>query len=107
MAPVSPSSLCFLLQLCLGLLIAVAHGQTTYANLTDAIPQLAELSGHNPKNVRSLGNQNFTRCCLQAVADSYSVENGLVVQNTPSYTNISFDVFTASQFPCGAVFGGN
>ena len=110
MASISPSFLCFLLQLCLGLLIAVAHGQTTYANLTDAIPQLADLYPPHtgPKHVRSLGNQNFTRCCLQAVADSYSVnQNGFVVQNKPSYTNLDFQDFNASQFPCGAQYNGN
>jgi hypothetical protein len=104
MAPSGPATV---FQLCFSLLAAVALGQTTYNSLTDAIPQLADLALPGPKHVRSLGNQNFTRCCLQAVADSYYIQDGRVVQNTTSHTNIDFDVFTASQFPCGAVYNGN
>jgi hypothetical protein len=107
MAPISPSSLVFLFPFCLSLLVAGDDGQPPFANLTEAIPQLNDLSGPDPKHVASLGNQNFTRCCLKAINASYKIEGGQVVQNFPNFTSVPYNELMNGQFPCGASFNGS
>src|SRR5271167_3266057 len=76
----------------------------SYQNLSQAFPPLASFYDPFPSRPINLGGQNFTRCCLQAVLESYDLDkNGHVVLNpSTNYTGLSPENFAKDQFPCGA-----
>ena len=81
-----------------------------YSNLSQAFPQLDSLYTtplkHSPYN----GGRNSTRCCLQAVSESYVLQNGQPIQNPnkdQSYIDFPPINLSQSQFPCGASYNGD
>jgi hypothetical protein len=119
MAPTSSASAHFLFQLCFSLLVAVAYAQDQPKDssivpvpLSPAdpiivqIPQLAPLTHPDPKNARSLGNQDFGRCCLKAIYDSYELTDGNVTPKPNGFTTLTVDNLQKGQFPCGATYQG-
>lgn len=92
--------------------VAPAHGSLnssfSYSNVSEAIPQLQDFYTFPLTKSPSIGGQNLTRCCLQAVIESYQVDpSGRVVQTQNDYTNITADQLSNDQFPCGAAYSGN
>ena len=90
-------------------LLGPSHGQLNesfhYTELTQAFPLVftSPLS-HSP----SYGGQNFTQCCVEAVIQSYSVQNGRIVLNPNNYVlGLSPNDFNMTKFPCGATYDGN
>jgi hypothetical protein len=79
-----------------------------YANVSEAIPQLQDFYTFPLRKSPYIGGQNSTRCCLQAVRESYQVDqSGQVIQTQNEYSNISADELSNAQFPCGASWSGN
>jgi len=96
------------------LLFAAQIHAGNYSTLSDAIPQLANLTQNPPtKYAVNLGGANTTHCCLLAVNESFTIENGDLALNSPTYLDPSFTLagFESSsangQFPCGAKYNGN
>jgi hypothetical protein len=90
-------------------LLGPTHGQLNgsfyYTEITQAFPLVftSPLS-----HAASLGGQNFTQCCVEAVSQSYSVQNGQIVLNSDNYVlGLSPNQFNTSQFPCGATYTGS
>ena len=89
-------------------------GQGNFTSLSDAFPELANLT-LEPKTAAhrkpTNGGQDFTHCCLLAVNQSLQVVNGYVVEKSPSFINATVDdllaATAAGQFPCGAAWNGN
>ena len=80
-------------------------------DLPEPLSQIASLVNETfPDRSIFLGGQNFTRCCLQAVSESYDlVSNGsAVLTSDPSqqYLDWAGDRLDAKdfQFPCGAAY---
>src|ERR1700693_2850121 len=81
-----------------------------YSNLSQAFPQLDSLYTaplkHSPYN----GGRNSTRCCLQAVSESYVLQDGQPIQNPnkdQDYIGFPPINLSQSQFPCGASYNGD
>ena len=81
-----------------------------YSNLSQAFPQLDSLYTaplkHSPYN----GGRNSTRCCLQAVSESYVLQDGQPIQNPSKdqdYIGFPPINLSQSQFPCGASYNGD
>ncbi|KAH8899982.1 hypothetical protein GQ53DRAFT_816019 [Thozetella sp. PMI_491] len=86
--------------------LAAAQDAGNYTSLFDALPQLVDLQ--TPFAPNPAGGQNFTRCCLQAVYDSYQIVDGEVVLNPDtSFVNLSAAELNDTSFPCGASFNGS
>ncbi|KAI9681554.1 MAG: hypothetical protein M1829_000751 [Trizodia sp. TS-e1964] len=79
---------------------------TTFTSLEDAFPQLAGL--HAPRSDRSpaSGGQNYTYCCLLAINDSLTVENGAIKDRTNTSLQITGNQLLNAKFPCGASYDG-
>lgn len=90
----------------------VALKDGNFTTISDAIPQLTNLSLTPPRHPQ-LGTMNQTHCCLMALNSAFTVRNGyLVVVNdsflSPGTTAESFlSAVNNGQFPCGASFNGN
>jgi hypothetical protein len=86
--------------------LAAAQDGGNYTSLFDALPQLVDLQ--TPFMPNLAGGQNFTRCCLQAVYDSYQIVDGEVVLNPDtSFVQVSAAELNDTSFPCGASFNGS
>jgi hypothetical protein len=82
----------------------------SYANLSEAFPQLASFYTSHLKHSPNLGGRNGTRCCLQAVSESYIMRDGQPIQNPNSaqdYIDFPAQNLSQSQFPCGAAYDGD
>lgn len=96
--------------LCLFVYLSVAYGQQ---QPSDLIWQLGDVDRYRPTESPYLGYQNFTWCCVKAVAEALEVESGLL-KLRPGYDewivvdsgNISDLVrYTdSSLFPCTATY---
>jgi hypothetical protein len=87
-----------------------SSSDTTYANVSEAIPQLQDLYNFPLRHHPWLGGQNFTVCCLKAVNASYQDVKGhvgLVSDVNSQFINLSPDDLNATQFPCGATYNGS
>jgi hypothetical protein len=92
----------------LGLVQGQSNTSIQYSNLTDAFPPLLDLYTTSLDKSPWIGGQNFTRCCLLAVSQSYIIQDGNVSQNpNTDFIGLPPTAFNASQFPCGAVYNGN
>jgi len=79
-----------------------------YANLSEAFPQLDSL--YTGRVEYHVGRRNTTRCCLQAVSESYVMQDGQPIQNPNSaedYIDFPPMNLSQSQFPCGAAYNGD
>jgi hypothetical protein len=82
-----------------------------YTSLTDAFPQLVNLT--QTSNSTRLGGRNTTHGCLLAVNESFVIQNENLALSQHTFLDPSFsinDFVEASergQFPCGATFNGN
>jgi len=97
----------FLLQV---YLCAPVSGQSFYANLSQAFPPLQALYQTHLEKSPSIGGQNFTQCCLQAVSESYIIQNDDVFNNpntSQNFIGLSPTDLNSSQFPCGASYSGD
>lgn len=91
-------------------LLIPAHGQSAqsnYSSVFDALPELLGLNLRRSDRPPSIGGQNFTWCCLLAVKESYTVQNGQVINTGSGFIDLSFENLSSSQFPCGATYNGN
>jgi hypothetical protein len=83
-----------------------------FTTISDAIPQLANISLTPPRHP-GLGTMNQTKCCLMALNSAFDIKNGqlVIVDNSflsPGTTAKSFlSAIDNGQFPCGASFDGN
>jgi hypothetical protein len=84
---------------------ASLNASYSYSNLSEAFPPLSDLYT-SPNTVRA-GGQNFTKCCLLAVNESYTLQNGHVSLNGDPFINLSPDDLSDAQFPCGATYNGS
>ncbi len=78
----------------------------SYSNVSEAFPPLDALYTTSLDRAPWLGGQNFTRCCLQAVSESYVVQGGHV-NKTGTFIDLSPDELSDAQFPCGAAYNGS
>jgi hypothetical protein len=97
-------------------LFEFAHSQSalntsfSYANLSQAFPELDSFYTTNHEYSPKVGGRNSTRCCLQAVAESYVIQNGQPIQNpnkAQDYINLPALNLSQAQFPCGASYDGS
>lgn len=80
----------------------------SYANVSEAIPQLQDFYTYSLSKSPEIGGRNTTRCCLQAIIESYQVDqHGQVIESQNGYISISADDLSNAQFPCGAGYSGN
>lgn len=76
--------------------------------VSEFIPQVASNSLYAPQRWRTtIGGQNFTWCCVQAIAESLAVEDGelVTVENPPiAHLDVSnlLRAIDEGQFPCTA-----
>ena len=78
-----------------------------YTNLSQAFPELDSLYTTHLKHSPYVGGRNSTRCCLQAVSESYVIQDGQPIQNPNSaqdYIDFPPLNLSQSQFPCGASY---
>lgn len=104
----------FLVALCYAFLLSPVHGQLnesfTYTSLAEAFPSLNSLETNPPNGSPPVGRQKFSRCCLQAVNESYIIRNGKIRINPDGksrYIELLPSNLNATQFPCGAKFAGD
>ena len=80
-----------------------------YTNLSEVFPSLSSLDTNPADPSPPVGRQKFSRCCLQAVSESYVIVRGKV-QNNPRnesvFINLSPAELNATQWPCGAAYDG-
>ncbi|KUI57838.1 hypothetical protein VP1G_05161 [Cytospora mali] len=86
----------------------------TRKTVADFIPAVLNNSNHTPDRWKTaFGGQNFTWCCVQAVADSLTVNdaNDLVAVDNPPIIGLNISVLQqatdAGQFPCTATYESN
>ncbi len=86
--------------------LVLADGADNVTSLFDFFPELLDLQ--KPSRINPFGGQNFTRCCLQAVYDSYQVVDGQVTPN-PAHPFILLppNALADTVFPCGATYNGS
>ncbi|KAH9996117.1 hypothetical protein F4779DRAFT_631600 [Xylariaceae sp. FL0662B] len=84
------------------------------ASVGDAITQLAGLAPNPPSSLSAgLGGQNFTHCCLVALNESLTIEDGNLSYASPSFIAPGLSMagleaaVAADEFPCGATFNGD
>jgi hypothetical protein len=93
-----------------GLVQGQLNASIHYTDLAQAFPPLQDLYTSSLDKSPWIGGQNFTRCCLLAVSQSYIIQGGLVLNNpdtSQNYINLSPADLNASQFPCGATYDGD
>jgi hypothetical protein len=81
----------------------------SYTSLAEAFPPLEALDQTPFNRYPSIGRQNFTQCCLQAVSESYIIRDGKVLNNPnaeDTFIRLSPSELNATQFPCGATYKG-
>ena len=89
---------------------AVAHN---YSVLSDAIPQLIDLTRFPLSIPRRLGGRNGTHGCLLAVNQSFIIQDGNLALSNDTFLDPSFSLsafewtLSNGQPPCGAVYDGN
>ncbi len=91
-------------------LAPVRSDASSYANVSDALPQLQDLYNFPLRRPILLGGQNFTVCCLKAVNASYQIQNGQIRQVAGAenqFIDLTPDQLNATQFPCGATYIGS
>lgn len=104
----------FLLVLCCAYLFSLAHCQLNesfvYTSLAEVFPSLSSLETNPSDPSPPVGKQKFSRCCLQAVSESYVIKDGKVL-NTPNKKSAFIDLspadLNATQWPCGATYANN
>jgi hypothetical protein len=99
--------LVFALQIALASLSSADLNESAMDILYQEFPLLADLDTPLPGSIS--GRQNFTRCCLQAVYDSYQVlDNGTISPNPANlFVTLSADQLVNEEFPCGATYNGS
>src|SRR2546421_13032784 len=80
------------------LLFASISFAQNYSTLEEAFPELQSLSLPPSKYLPNLGGQNFTYCCLKAVASSLKISNGSVQRNG-TFISVEGNEFEHLQFP--------
>jgi hypothetical protein len=98
--------LALILFLAYSLVTCEFNASETYSNLSSAFPQLAGLDFTQKIDGR-YGGRNISRCCLQAVYESFDIVGGKVVfssVNNKIAGGLSVEEFGKAQFPCGATY---
>lgn len=75
-----------------------------YSSLEELFPGLAALRTDPPNHHPPPGGQLFSRCCRQAINESYQIINGRVVQVPNMFIDYTPAALNATQFPCGAKY---
>lgn len=65
--------------------VLALHNNGNFTVLTDAIPQIAELSSAPHIHPGGLGTMNITRCCLRALTDAFEIKAGYLVITDPAF----------------------
>ncbi len=100
------SPLTAVLTLTTPLILADGDGRGNITSLADYFTELGDLE--RPFKLNPAGGQNFTRCCLQAVYDSYQVVDGQVTPNPAHpFITLSPSALFDTVFPCGATYNGS
>jgi hypothetical protein len=100
----------FLAQLVFLIRSAAGALSGTFTSVAQAFPQLADLDTITSHITQAVGGQNFTRCCLRAVASTYEVDGGkIITSRNPAnvFLDLTPDKLNESQFPCGAKYAGD
>jgi len=87
------------------LLPLVRSSSYSFSNLSEVFPTLQDL--YTRPNTSRVGGQNFTRCCLWAVSESYQIQNGQVTLTGNAFIDLTPDQLSDTQFPCGATYNGS
>lgn len=101
----------FIVVACVQYLLGYAHGQINesyvYTSLSEIFPPLSALETNPSDPSPPVGKQKFSRCCLQAVRESYVIKDGKVLNNPDQenpFISLSPSELNSTQWPCGATF---